>query len=150
MSPEDRQEAVGMTGLAIGGILENIALGGMAVLAIAAVAVAAAPAGLTAGAFFSLGALGTALAGVGIFGKGMADKGDELSGNIVSQAKELRRGFVKALLRDLVGAKPPAPVFAPDARPVSKEFSAAVTPDANAASVAAVSATPPVSAPEMK
>lgn len=149
MSPAEKKEAVGMTGLGIGNLLENVGLGGMALLALAAVAIASGPAGFTVGALLSFGAMGTALAGVGVFGKGMKDKGNEICGDVIGQAKELRKGLAKAVWNDLRGKKPQDPAFAPDAKPVATEFSAAVTP-ASGEAPATASAAPQVSAPEIK
>lgn len=150
MNPAEKKEASGMLGIAAGNALQNLAYFGMAIAALAAIGLGMAPGGLTVAAFLGLGAAGTALAGIGVFGKGIQDGGDAICGGVIGKAREMRKGIVKAVWDDLRGKKPQSPVFAPGAKPAAEDFAAAVTPVA-ADKTASVAAAPvPVSMPENK
>ena len=142
MSPDEKKEATGMLGVAVGQMLENVALGGMAIAALAAVAFAMGPGGLSVAAFLALGATGTALAGIGTFGKGMRDKGDEIAGGFFSLARGMHKALLKEVWKDLRGAKKQPAAFAPEAKPAAEDFSAAV-----AGNTAKPENTAPISAP---
>jgi hypothetical protein len=153
MKPAEKKDASGMLGIAAGGVLQNVAYYGMAIAALVAIGIGMAPGGLTVAAFLALGATGTALAGVGVFGKGMQDGGDGICGGVIAQAREMRKSLYKGLWNDLRGVKPQTPVLAPDAKPAAEDFAAAVagmTAKPAAFVPAPVSAPTPVSMPENK
>lgn len=127
-SDDDNRAATGAAGLAIGNVLQTVGLVGVGFALLAAVATGLGPAGLSVAAFLSLGCFGTAMAGVGIFGKGMVDGGDKLCG-IVTLGRELRKSIVTEIWKDLRGR--------------SKHAKADVAaPQAEAASTFRVEATP--------
>lgn len=149
MPTQDKTEAAGILGVGLGQALQNMGLFGMVgTLALAVVTGMTAATGLPVVALAAYGLIGTGFAGLGTFGKGMKDAGEEASG-VLQLARDFRREAFKEITGGIKnklfkpGAKPAAESFATAAAPASDEPKLpAVTP--------ATSALPQSSPLEMK
>jgi hypothetical protein len=156
MTPDEKKEASGFLGLAVGSLLENIGYGGMFVTLVAAAIIGFSTAGgLPVATLVGGLAIGTAFAGIGTFGIGVKNGGDKNCG-VLTFSRELNRSFRKEIMNTLFhrGSKPEAEtetpaVFKAEAKPAAESFSQAVQPEKAPAAIAAVPAAT-VSAPEMK
>ncbi len=133
MTPEEKKDASGMLGLALGGILENVGLGGMALTLVAGAIIGfTTPGGLPLATLAAGLLAGTALAGIGTFGIGMQHGADKNCG-FLTFSREFHRSVRKEILNTIL-RRPKTPdattsvIFKEDAKPASESFAQAAQP----------------------